>query len=292
MFVVAGVTGHTGRAVAETLLAQGEPLRVLVREAGQAVAWKERGAEVAVVSLADAAALAQALAGARGAYLLLPPRYDAEDMLAVQRTMSEAMAQAVRKSAVPHVVLLSSLGAELSEGTGPIKGLHQLERVVGKAAKNLTVLRAGYFFENFASVLPAVQAGALPTFLTPGHALRMVATADVGRAAAEALLEPATGSRIIEVTHPRDYTPEDVARELSAVLGRTVTLQPGPLDAVVPAFTGMGFPQSVAELVREMIGALNQGRVVRQGPPALRRFGQLGAGEALRPLLSGVPMHA
>jgi uncharacterized protein YbjT (DUF2867 family) len=291
MFVVAGVTGHTGKVVAETLLAHGEKVRVIVRDAKQSEPWKSKGAEVAVVSLADAAALTQALSGAKGAYLLVPPRYDTDDGLAQQRTLVEAMAQAVRKSGVAHVVFLSSMGAELAEGTGPIRGLHHAEAAIGKAAKNLTIIRSGYFLENFAAVLPAAQNGVLPTFLTPGHAISMVATADVGRVAAESLLDPATGSRLIEVRPLRGLTPEDVARELSAVLGRTVTVQAGPLDGVVPAFTGMGIPKAVAELAREMFGAINSGRVKHQGPPAICRFGQLGPGDALRPLLSGAPSH-
>src|SRR5438046_9512437 len=124
MYVIAGVTGHTGRGVAETLLAQREKLRVIVRNAQQGEAWKQRGAEVTVAQLGDATAVAKALGGAKGAYLLVPPRYDADDMLGAQRPVIDALAEAVRKSGVPHVVLLSSLGAELNEGTGPIKGLH------------------------------------------------------------------------------------------------------------------------------------------------------------------------
>src|SRR5206468_3733569 len=79
MYVIAGVTGHTGRGVAETLLAQRENLRVIVRNAQQGETWKQRGAEVAVAQLGDATAVAKALGGAKGAYLLVPPRYDTDD---------------------------------------------------------------------------------------------------------------------------------------------------------------------------------------------------------------------
>jgi uncharacterized protein YbjT (DUF2867 family) len=292
MYVVAGVTGHTGRVVAETLLAQGEKVRVIVRDPKQGEPWLQRGAEVAVAQLGDAAAMARALTGAKGAYLLVPPRYDVEDMLAVQRPLIDALAEAVRRSRVPHVVLLSSLGGELSEGTGPIRSLHYAERTLGAATKNITFLRAGYFIENFATVLPATQGGVLPTFLTPDRAIPMVATADIGRAAAELLLDPATGTRVVELTSTSDWSPDDVARELSRILGRTITTRFAPAEAVVPTFTGMGMPRGVAELVREMVDALNSGLIHSQSPPALRRFGQLGAGEVLRALLEQAPTHA
>jgi len=292
MYVVAGVTGHTGKVVAETLLARGEKVRAIVRDAKQGEAWKQKGAEVVVAQLNDTAAMARALTGAEGAYLLVPPRYDADDMLAVQRPLVDALAEAVRRSGVPHVVLLSSLGGELSDDTGPIRGLHYAERTLSAATRNITLLRAGYFIENFATVLPATQAGVLPTFLTPDRALPMAATADIGRAAAELLLEPASGIRVVEITTAHDLSPNDIARELSRLLGRTITTQFAPADAVVPTFMGFGMPRGVAELVREMVDALNSGLIHRQGPPAQRRVGQLGAGEVLKALLEQAPSPA
>lgn len=292
MHVVAGVHGRTGKVVAQILLAQQQRVRVIVREASQGESWRKLGAEVAVTSLADAKALTAALKGAKGAYLLVPPRYDADDMLAAQRPLIEALAEAVRKSEVPHVVLLSSIGAEQSEGTGPIRTLHFAERLLGHAAKNVTFLRASYFFENFAPVLPALQGGVLPTFLTPDRAVPMVATADIGRVAAELLLEPAQGMRVVELSAIKDYSPADVAAELSALLGRTITAQGAPIEGLVPAFTGMGFKPGVAELFREMIDGFNRGHLARVGGPAIRRFGQLGAADALKSLLETAPAHA
>jgi len=292
MYVVAGVTGHTGKAAAETLLAHKQKLRVIVRDAKRGEPWKAQGAEVAVASLADAAQLTQALSGAQGAYLLVPPNYETDDLLAAHRAVVEAMSQAVRKSGLPHLVLLSSVGAELAEGTGPVRSLHHAEVTLAKAAKNATFLRPGYYFENFAPVLPATQGGVLPTFLVPGKPIPMAATADVGRVATECLLEPATGTRVVELAHAPDHTPEDIATALSEILGRTITLQPGPLDGVVPAFTGMGIPKSTAELFREMINALNTGRMRHQGAPAIRRFCTLGPADVLRGLLAATPTHA
>ena len=292
MYVIAGVTGHTGRAAAEALLGLGEKVRVIVRDAKQGEPWLAKGAEVAVAKLEDAGALAQALSGAKGVYLLVPPRYDAEDQLATNRPLIAALGEAVKKSGVPHVVFLSSVGADLETGTGPIRNLYHAEQVLGAAAKNVTFLRPGYFFENFAPVLPATQGGALPTFLIADKRIPMVASADVGRVAAELLLEPANGRRIVYLASARPYSPNDVAADLARVLGRPVTAQFAPREAMVPAFTGMGFPPRVAELFAEMVTAFNEGRVKPFVPGAFRRFGQLGAGDVLKPLLEGAAAHA
>jgi len=292
MYAIAGVTGRTGRAAAETLLGNKQSVRVIVRDAKQGEPWKARGAEVAVASLTDHTTLTQALTGAQGAYLLVAPGIRSEDLLAAQHVMVEAMSQAVRKSGLPHLVFLSSVGAELADGTGPVRGLHKAEATLTKAAKNVTFLRPGYFFENFAAVLPATQGGVLPTFFAPGKSIPMAATADVGRIAAECLLEPATGTRVVEIAHAPDHTPEDIAATLTEILGRPIAPQFGPLDAVVPTFTSMGMSKSTAELYREMISALNTGRMRHQGPPALRRFCQLGPADVLRGLLAATPAHA
>lgn len=285
MYVVAGVTGHTGKVVAETLLAQGEKVRVIVRHAKQAEPWRAKGAEIAIGSLEDATALTIAFTGAKGAYLLVPPRYDSNDMLSAQTPVIDAYAEAIRKSAIPHVVLLSSLGAELADGTGPIRTLHRAERVLGQASRNITVLRAAYFIENFAQGLPALVSGVLPTFLTPDRAIPMIATADIGRSAAELLLEPATGTRVVELTSVRPWSPNDIASVLSRSLGRRVQTQFAPAEAVVPALTGMGMPEGVAVLFREMIAGINSGAIRAHGTSVVRRFGSLTPSDVLLPLL-------
>src|SRR5262245_12986373 len=112
MFVIAGVSGHTGSVVASTLLDAGKKVRVIVRDAAKGKPWQARGAEVAVASLEDPAALGQALRGADGVYALIPPDYVADDPRAAQDRVSDAWAQAIAGARPKHVVLLSSIGAD------------------------------------------------------------------------------------------------------------------------------------------------------------------------------------
>jgi len=168
MFLIAGATGNTGGVVANTLLEQGKSVTVLVRDARKAESWRKKGAQVATASLEDSHALAKALAGAEGAYLLIPPNYKAEDALGYASHVSEALANAIKASSIPHVVLLSSVGAQHAQGTGPIRSLHHAESVISPAAKNLTILRPGYFLRNWASAVDSVRSqGVLHNFLTP-----------------------------------------------------------------------------------------------------------------------------
>src|SRR5687767_9952700 len=131
MLVVAGVSGHVGSVAARTLIAEGKKVRVLVRDAAKGDSWKDQ-AEVAVAALEDRAALTRALSGADGAFFLLPANFAAPDFRAYQRTLGDNIAAAVADSRVPHVALLSSIGADQSEGTGPILGLHWAENALRK----------------------------------------------------------------------------------------------------------------------------------------------------------------
>ncbi len=274
MFVVSGVSGHTGSVVATTLLEQGNKVRVIVRDANKGEAWRRRGAEVAVADLADARALGEALRGADGVYALVPPDFVSDDALAAQARVSDAWAQAVTAARPKHVVLLSSIGAELPSGTGPILTVHRAEEKLRATGVRLTALRATYFMENWGGVVQPVKSdGILPSQLTPGRAVSMVATADIGRVAAEALADGEHAPSLIELAGPREYTPEDVAAAFGRALGRSVKVVPVPEEQIEPALTAVGFKPKLAALFREMHGSFNSGHIHWTGTPTRGRVG-------------------
>jgi NAD(P)H dehydrogenase (quinone) len=283
MYVVAGVTGHTGKVAAETLVAQNKPLTVLVRSAEKGKEWNARGAKIAVASLGDSAALQAVLTGAEGAFLLIPPIYGVDEMLREQAKVVDAVAKAVAASGVAHVVLLSSVAAQHAEGTGPIKTLHYAELALKKVAKTLTVLRPSFFLENWAPSLSAAQKdGVLHTFLTPDQKRPMIATLDIGKIAAECLVHPATGLLVLELAGPEDYSPNDIAAVLTQIFGRPVRAEALPLETSVPVLTGAGFSKDVALLFEEMNRGINSGHVDFERSGTEFRRGTTTAREALQ----------
>jgi uncharacterized protein YbjT (DUF2867 family) len=267
-FVVAGVSGHTGKVVAESLLAQKRHVKVVVRDAAKAALWKSKGAEVAIADLGDANALAAAMQGAEGAYVLIPPTFAAPSFRAYQDRLSDAIAAAARASRVPHVVFLSSIGAQLASGSGPIGGLHVAEHKFRREeATAWTFLRAGYFMENLATSLGTLPQGFIPSFLPAALGIDMIATRDIGQTAAELLLKGSKGVNVVQLGGP-PVTMNDVATALSRITGKAVRVQEGPLDAVVPTFTGFGMPKDLAELYREMLDGFIKRRIgVEAGQP-------------------------
>jgi len=287
MYLVTGTTGNTGAVVARTLLSQGAAVLALVRDPRKATALRESGAELVTGELDDTAALTRALAGADGAYFLLPPHPTSPQVLADQARIAESIAQAVARSGVKHVVLLSSIAAQHPAGTGPIRTMHGAEARLRKTGAALTFVRAAYFMENWGASLGGVAGGVLPTFLREGLTLPMVATRDIGAAAARALAEGGKGVQIIELAGPREYSAADVAAAVSSIVGKPVVPQYGPEEAIVPTFTGFGLSADMAGLYREMLHFFNSGGVGFEGGAARHVRGATPIEDVLRPMLAG-----
>ncbi|MEI9951778.1 MAG: NmrA family NAD(P)-binding protein [Pseudomonadota bacterium] len=269
MFVITGATGNTGSVAAEALLDAGKPVRVVVRNAAKAKHLAARGAQVVEADLSDEGALVEAFQGAAGVYLLLPPDVTLVDFFAVRKKLVEGFARAVKAAAVKHVVFLSSTGAQHSSGTGMIVSTYAGEQALRATGLPVTFVRAAYFLENWASVLqPAKQDGVLPSFIAASHAIPMVASRDIGKTVARALLDGPRGTRVIELGGPADVSPTEVAATLSKILGRDVKVAEVPLEAAVPTFTSFGFSQSVAEGFREMFEGIANGKVSWEGGSA------------------------
>jgi len=264
MYLVAGVSGKTGAAAAATLLEKRQPVRVLVRSEEKGLSWREKGAEVAVASLDDAAGLTRALQGVKGAYLLVPPDLTSTDHLARGRRFLGAMTEALGSASVPHVVFLSSIGAQLAKGTGPVVLLHEGEtRFAGLRATRATFIRAGYFMENLGSLVAVARdRGVLPCLFDPNRRVAMIATADIGRIAAQALLEPPTHKEIVELEALQESSYADAARVLAKLLGRPVEAVRVPDEATIPTLVQAGFSEHMAGVFKEMAHALDT-RVMR-----------------------------
>lgn len=265
MYVVAGATGHVGGVAARTLLDDGAQVRVILRNPENESEWTRRGALVAIASLEDAELMADALIGADGFFTLLPFDVTSGSPMDQEDRLVGALTAAVRRSGVGHVVLLSSHGAELDGGTGPVVALNRAEQALRGSGAQLTALRSGFHQENVgAALVPAREQGVFPTLLPADHPLRMVATADLGQVAAEQLLEPSGNHLTVDVQGPT-YTMRDVAKKLGGRLGRRLDLVEVPPGQWQGVLRDAGMSPPSANLFAEMYDALVAGRFIPAG---------------------------
>lgn len=284
MFVITGATGHTGSVAAETLLLAGEKVRVVVRDAAKAERLKGLGAEVFVADLADPAALGNAVRGAEGVYLMSPPDFGARDFIGEREKLTQRWVDALAAEKVPHVVLLSSIGAQLASGSGPILSVRNAELQLRASGLPSTFVRAAYFVENWGAVVHPVKSdGVLPSFIAADRRIPQVGTADIGRALAQALLDGARGVRVIELAGPSEVSPNDVAEAFARILGKPVKVVEAPLEAVVPTFMSFGASENIAGLFRDLYATVAQGKLVPE--PGERQRGKTSLEATLRGLL-------
>lgn len=289
MIVVFGANGNTGKVVASTLLDRGAKVRVVARDAKKVADLAARGAEVATADLFDVPSIATALRGASGAYFLVPPDPTSTDLVARGRKIVDAFVAALRQSPVAHVAVLSSVAAQHAAGTGPIVITHHAETELAKVAGTaFTFVRAAYFIENILGNVHAMKGdGVLPVFGGgEGYPFPMVATHDVGRVAAEALLAPPSATQWIELSGPKEQSMADAAAIASEILGRPVKPLVLPIDAMVPTLTGFGLSANVASLYREMTEGLAKGLVAFEGKGRALR-GTVSLADMLGPALRG-----
>ena len=186
MYVILGASGNTGSIIADFLLSKGRKVCVVGRDAGRLQHFVRQGAAAFTANVNDAAALTKAFTGAQAAYLMLPPISTRED----QERESDAIAKAVKESGLRYAVHLSSYGAQVPQGTGPVTGLHSSEQKLSAiSGLNVLHLRAAYFMENNLAAIGMIQGmGIFGHALLPELKLPMAATRDVGDYAAQSSL--------------------------------------------------------------------------------------------------------
>jgi len=266
MYVILGASGNTGSIIANFLLSKGKEVRVVGRDSGRLQRFEEKGAEAFTADMSDAAALTKAFSGARAAYLLLPPAKSRED----QERESDAIAKAVKESGLRYAVYLSSYGAQVPEGTGPVAGLHSSEEKLNAInGLNVLHLRAAYFMENNLAAIGMIHGmGLVGNALLPDVKLPMIATRDVGDYAAQRLLHlDFSGKQIRELLGERDLS----MTEATAVIGRGIgkpdlRYQQFPYDQVEQVLTELGVPPKGAAMYIEMYKAINAGVLVPLEP--------------------------
>jgi len=265
MYAVCGATGNTGFVVAETLLKLGKKVRVIGRSREKLQGLVQTGAEAFAADMEDAEALTSAFSGATAVYVLIPPNIIVEDFRAYQNRISDAISTAIKNDGVKYVVMLSSIGGNHPSGTGPVVGLHELERKLQMIpGLNVLVLRAGFFMENYLMNIGMVKStGILGAPLTDNVPMPVIASFDIGKYAAERLSRlDFTGFSIVNLHGPL-VTFKQVASTLGNSIGRPdLPYVQFSYDDAEKGLLGMGLKPQMAALYVEMYKGAAEGKLM------------------------------
>ncbi len=265
-YAILGASGNTGSIIANFLLSKGKKVRAMGRDPKRLRRFVDKGAEAFTADMSDAAALTKAFSGARAAYLLLPPAKSRED----QERESDAIAKAVKESGLRYAVYLSSYGAQVPEGTGPVAGLHSSEQKLNAiSGLNVLHLRTAYFMENNLAAIGMIQrTGIFGNALRPDVKFPMVATRDVGHYAAQRLLDlDFSGKQTRELLGERDLSMTEATAVIARGIGKPdLRYEQFPYDQVQQVLTQLGVSTRGAAMYIEMYKAINTGVLVPLEP--------------------------
>lgn len=274
MYVIIGATGHTGSIVANKLLAQGKKVRVVGRSTEHLAPLVSKGAEPFVANVTDKNSVGKAFAGAKAVYLMFPPNEKVSDYFSYANQLIDAFTSAIEQNGVKYAVTLSSIGADRTERTGPILGLHHLEERLNRMSSlNVLHLRPAYFMENTLGQADAIaQMGSTAGPLRPELRFPMIATRDIGDYAAEALARlDFAGHHVQELHGQRDIS----YGEITAILGKAVgkpdlKYQKLTSDQFSDVLVKMGMLENSARLLTEMADAMDSGYIRPLEPRSAR----------------------
>lgn len=265
-YVITGGAGNISKPLSLLLLEQGHQVTVIGRNAENLQKLSDAGANTAIGSVEDVDFLTRTFNGADAVYLMIPPRFDAADWKNYIGSIGENYTKAIAQSGVKQVLFLSSVGADLSEGCGPVTGLHRAEQALNKLKDvNIVYLRPSYFYNNlFANIGLIKSMGIMGgNFQIPAGRFPIVAPSDIADVAAGYLLNPVFKGHSVEYIASEETSTDDLA----AAIGKAIALP--DLKWIQfsdeQALAGMlqaGLPEEIAKNYVEMGAALHSGKML------------------------------
>jgi uncharacterized protein YbjT (DUF2867 family) len=266
-YVITGATGHIGNIVSRELLAQGHHVRAIARNADKLKSLTELGAEAVTGNTTDPDFLKNAFRGADAVFCLLMPDMFAADVRKAQDQIAENFYEAVRACRVPHVVLLSSVGAHLRNGAGIVDGLGYMEELFLKLeGTNVLNLRPTYFMENTFGLIGMIkQMGIAGGPIRPEISFPIVATKDIGAVAAKRLLAlDFKGNETEYVLGARDISYAEITSIVGNAIGKPdLAYIQFPYEDAAKGMTAAGFcGDDAARLMVDLAKAINDGTLL------------------------------
>jgi uncharacterized protein YbjT (DUF2867 family) len=255
-----------------------------VRDFHRGESWAQRGCDLVRADINDATTLASAFKGAEGVFVLVPPNFDPSPDFREARATAATLRSALDAARPCRVVYLSTIGAQATQSN--LLSQHTIiEQELRWLSMPITFLRPAWFMENCIwDVAPAVRKGAIPSFLQPlDKPVPMVATADIGRVAAELLQETWTGHRVVELEGPHRVTPNEIAATFAELLGKPVGMEVVPEETWESLFLSEGMKNPTPRI--EMLDGFNEGWIEFESGEAGSRKGKVALKTVLQTLI-------
>ena len=223
-YVITGSIGHTGKPITEGLVQAGHTVTVVTSKPDNRAAIEALGAKAAVGTVEDADFVKQAFAGADAVYLVIPPKWGVTEWRAFQNGITDNYIAAIRANDIRFAVLLSSIGAHMGNGAGPVDGLYDAEQKLAQVeGLSNKFLRPSYFMYNLFNMIGMVKGAGIMGGNFGDDVVALTHTNDIADVAlAELLNLNFTGHQIRYIASDERTGPE-IAKVLGEAVGKPET---------------------------------------------------------------------
>ncbi len=263
-YVVTGSLGHISKPLTEKLVAAGNSVTVVSSKKGKAAQIEALGAKAAIGSVEDVDFLTKTFSGADAVYTMVPPNFGASDWKKYIAGVGDNYAAALKASGVKNVVNLSSMGAHMPDGCGPVSGLYFVEKALNSLdGVNVKHLRPGFFYTNFlANAGMAKHMGILGGNYGEAATLVIVHPDDIAQVAAEELNSLSFSGKSVRYIASDEKTTYEVAATFGKAIGKPDLPWINFKDE--DSLAGMlqaGLPEEIAKNYVEMGSAMRSGEM-------------------------------
>ena len=286
MYAITGITGKVGGEIARNLLADGQPVRAVLRDAAKAADWAALGCDVAIAEMENAEQLTAAFSGAEGVFILPPSDFDPAPGYQSAKRVIDAVTTALATARPKRIVCLSTIGADAPHDN-LLTQRTMMERSLNGTGLPVTFLRPGWFMENALwDVASARDEGVVRSFLQPADKVfPIVATKDIGHLAANLLRQDQSGTRIVELEGPVRVSANDLAQAFATVLGRPVRVEIVPRESWEGLFRAQGMKNPLPRV--RMLDGFNEGWIEFQDHGRSAVKGKTPLLDVIRALVAG-----
>lgn len=264
-YVITGSLGHISKPVSEALIKAGHDVTIITSKEENASTIKMLGAKAAVGSVEDAGFLTKTFTGADAVYTMIPPNFNANPWKKWIGQIGKNYAAAIKAANIKYIVNLSSVGADLPDGIGPVSGLHLAEEALNTLTDvNIKHLRATYFYTNLLSNIDLIKHANIigGNFGVKDKKFGIVHPNDIAEVVAEELLHLNFKGHTVRYVVSDEVSTDDVAKTLGAAIGKPA-LQwiVFSNDQALKGMLDAGLPEEVAKNYVEMGAAINNGEM-------------------------------
>ena len=275
MIVVAGATGTLGPLLVPLLVARGEPVRVVTRDAARGRRFD--GVEVVGADVCTPEGAREAVAGARVVISAITGFASPAGVRAVDERGNRLLVGAAADAGVERFILVSVAQAAPDHPIELFRAKAAAEAAVRSSGIAWSIVRPTAYLETWLGIVggPLIASGKALIFGRGRNPINFVSAVDVARTIEHAVAAPIGARQTIEVPGPENLTLLDLVDAVRAATGRSGSNRQIPrvmlrlLSVVLRPVNRMRAGQIAAALVMDTRAMAVDGPTIRAIDPSV-----------------------